>query len=413
MTAPLPEQARAPSAPPRMRGRIGALVLATLAFTICFAAWGLIAALAPRFRELYELSATQVGLLVGTPVLLGAAARLPLGLLADRYGGRPVFTALLLTLLLPVALAGLTRSYTALVAASFALGLAGASFAVGVPFVARWFPPERQGIALGIYGMGNIGTALANLVAPPLAERGSWPLAFWVWLPVLASAAAAFWLLGRDAPGRVHGHASLAARLTVLWRHPVAWMLALCYFVTFGAFIAIGGYLPTLLVTTYGLTVPEAGAWAAGFIALAMLARPLGGYLADRWGGAAILDCVFVGVAVLAAGLAVEPAINALMAVLLGMAVVLGVGNGAVFKLVAEYFPGETGAVTGLVGAAGGLGGFFPPLVMGGVKDVTGSYALSFLLLCAFALTSLVLARRLLHAPGTARAADELMLPDT
>ncbi|HZS00959.1 MAG TPA: MFS transporter [Chloroflexota bacterium] len=398
---------RTPAAPPPWGRRVWALVLATLAFTICFAVWGLIAALAPRFRELYDLSATQVGLLVGIPVLLGATARLPLGLLTDRYGGRAVFTALLLALLVPVALVGLTRSYPALLAASFVLGLAGASFAVGVPFVARWFPPERQGIALGIYGMGNIGTAIANLTAPPLAERTGWPLVFWAWLPVLAVAAGAFWLLGHDAPGQTGGHTPLAARLAVFRRQPAAWMLALCYFVTFGAFIAIGGYLPTLLVTTYGLSAAEAGARAAAFVAVAMVARPLGGYLADRWGGAAVLDSVFVSVAVLAAGLAVEPAVNALTAVLLALAAVLGVGNGAVFKLVAQYFPRETGTVTGLVGAAGGLGGFFPPLVMGGVKDVTGSYALSFLLLCAVALTCLVLERRLLQAPATAWAGDE------
>src|ERR671933_1278215 len=152
-------------------GSFSALLLATLAFTVCFAVWGLVAALAPYFRELYGLSATQVGLLVATPVLLGATARLPLGLLTDRYGGRAVFTGLLLGLLVPVALAGLAGSYAALVVVSLVLGVAGASFAVGVPFVAHWFPPERQGIALGIYGMGNIGTALANLTAPALVQQ--------------------------------------------------------------------------------------------------------------------------------------------------------------------------------------------------------------------------------------------------
>jgi NNP family nitrate/nitrite transporter-like MFS transporter len=412
MGTPTPPGRRAPraAAPPRVdSSSIRALVLATVAFTVCFAVWGVIAALAPRFRELYALSATQVGLLVGTPVLLGATARLPLGLLADRYGGRVVFVALLLGLLVPVALIGMTTSYSALLAASLVLGVAGASFAVGVPFVARWFPPERQGIALGVYGMGNIGTAIANLAAPPLAERGGWPLAFWVWLPALAIAAMAVWLLGREAPGRPAGQPTLAARRAVLRRQPVAWMLALCYFVTFGAFVAIGGYLPTLLVTTYGLSVADAGARTAVFIAVAMVARPLGGYLADRWGGVAVLDGVFVGVGVLAAGLATEPEADALTAVLLALAIVLGVGNGAVFKLVAERFPSETGAVTGLVGAAGGLGGFFPPLVMGGVKDVTGSYALSFLLLCAFALTCLVLVRRRLQA--AAPLPDELSTP--
>lgn len=366
------------------------LILATVAFALCFAVWGLIAPLAPTFRELYGLSDVEVGVLLAVPVLLGSLARLPLGLLTDRYGGRLVFTALMLVLLAPVALAGLTNSFGALVGVGFLLGLAGASFAVGVPFVSRWFPPERQGFALGIYGMGNIGTAIANFAAPRLATNLGWERVFWIFLPLLLALGVLFWLLGRDAPGPARPRQSLGDRLSVFRRQPLAWVLALFYFVTFGGFVAISVYLPTLLVSEHGLSRTDAAARAAGFVILATLARPLGGTLADRWGGVPILNAVFLIVAALAVVLAFEPPMATLTVAFLGIASTLGLGNGAVFQLVPKYFPREAGTVTGLVGAAGGLGGFFPPLIMGIVKGATASYAIGFMLLSEFALLCLV-----------------------
>lgn len=372
------------------RGATGNLVLATVAFALCFAVWSLLAPLAPLFQKLYRLSATEVGLLVAVPVVLGSLARLPLGLLADRYGGRLVFTVLMLALLGPVGLAGLTGSYTTLLGVSFFLGVAGASFAVGVPFVSRWFPPERQGIALGIYGMGNIGTALSNFIAPRLADALGWQAVFWLFLPALLALALVYWLVGRDAPAPPAPRQPLTARFAVFRRRPVSWVLALFYFVTFGGFVAISIYLPILLVSQYGLTRTDAAARAAGFVILATLARPLGGYLADRWGGPPLLNTVFLVVAGLAIVLAFEPGILGITIAFLGIALFLGLGNGAVFKLVAEFFPREAGTVTGLVGAAGGLGGFFPPLLLGVVRDATGSYAISFMLLSEFALLCLI-----------------------
>lgn len=366
------------------------LILATIAFALCFAVWGLIAPLAPTFRELYHLSATQVGLLLAVPVLLGSLARLPLGLLTDRYGGRVVFSALMLALLAPVGLAGLTGSYASLLGVSFFLGLAGASFAVGVPFVSRWFPPERQGFALGLYGVGNIGTAIASFTAPKLATGLGWPRVFWLYLPALLVLGVLFWLIGRDAPGATGQSQPLATRFAVFKQRPIAWVLALFYFVTFGGFVAISVYLPTLLVGEYGLARGDAAARAAGFVILATLARPLGGALADRWGGAPLLNTVFLVVAALAIVLAFEPGLAAITVAFLGIAFMLGLGNGAVFQLVPKFFARQAGIVTGLVGAAGGLGGFFPPLLMGIVKDATGSYAIGFMLLSEFALLCLI-----------------------
>jgi len=343
----------------------------------------------PQFRETYDLSATEAGLLVAVPVLLGSLFRIPLGLLTDRYGGRTVFTALMLFLLAPVTLIGFAGSYVALLIWGFWLGMAGASFAVGIPFVAQWFPAARQGLALGIYGMGNIGTALASFLGPRLSAAFGWPWAFWAFLPALLVMAALFWIWGRDrevAPGQGQ---TLAQRLRVFRRSPLAWVLSLFYFITFGGFVAMSIYLPTYLVDAFGLDLTDAGARAAGFVVLATLGRPLGGYLADRWGAAHVLSGVFLAVTLIAAVLALSPDLVVVSVAFLSVALALGMGNGAVFKLVAEMFPRETGAVTGLVGAAGGIGGFFPPLVMGFFRDALGTYAPAFTLLALFAAGSL------------------------
>jgi NNP family nitrate/nitrite transporter-like MFS transporter len=365
-----------------------ALAIATAGFALCFAVWALVGALAPLFADRYRLSSAEVGLLVAVPVLLGSLARVPLGVLTDRYGGRAVFSVLLLALIVPAVLAGLTDTYSGLLAVSFVLGLAGASFAVGAPFVSRWFPPESQGFALGVYGVGNIGTAIANYFAPRLAAQIGWRATFFACAPALLAMAILFLVVGRDAPGPRKAR-TLAERLSVFRRRPVAWVLALFYFVTFGGFVAIGGYLPSYLVSAHGLARTDAGARAAGFVVLATLARPVGGWLSDRVRATSVLDVVLLVVAALAVVLAFSPGMPVLTGAFLGVAVALGLGNGAVFKLVAELFPDEVGTVTGIVGAAGGLGGFFPPIVMGLVRGATGSYSIAFMLLSEFALLCL------------------------
>jgi MFS transporter, NNP family, nitrate/nitrite transporter len=365
-----------------------ALALATLSMTVGFAVWSLLSPLAPLFRQQLGLSATEAGILVAVPVILGSIARIPLGVVTDRFGGRIVFTVFLYFLTLPLVLAGLTTGFGSLLGMAFILGVAGAVFTIGVPFVARWFPPERQGMALGIYGMGNIGTAVSALVAPAVARELGWPFAFWVFVPVVLVMGTLVLLFGRDAPGP-RPSITLSQRLVPL-RRPSAWVLSLFYFLTFGGFVAISVYLPTFLVDAFGLAPGDAAARAAGFVVLATLTRPIGGTLADRWGGAPVLNATFLTVALLPIVLAFQPGIATITVAFLGMAAALGLGNGAVFKLVAETFPRETGTVTGLVGAAGGLGGFFPPILMGLVRDATGAYSIGFMLLSELALGCLI-----------------------
>lgn len=352
---------------------------------MCFAVWGLVSPLATQFQGLYELSGTQISIVIATPVILGSLFRIPIGLLTDRFGGRVVFAALMLALIVPVFFIGLLGgSFGGLLFWGFFLGLAGSSFAVGVPFVSAWFPPHMQGLVLGVYGTGNIGTAVAAYSAPAIAAFYGWQWAFWVFIVPLVAMASVFWLLGRDAPS-TGPRPPVTAGISLFRQEAIPWVLSLFYFLTFGGFVALGIYLPKLLVDLFGFTPTGAGLRAAGFVVLATLARPVGGWLADRIGGSLTLTIVFAILPVTALVMSLEPGLGLFRVAVFATAVLLGVGNGAVFKLVAAYYPGKTGAVTGVVGAAGGLGGFFPPLILGVVQDATGSYTLGFVLLALFA----------------------------
>jgi len=382
------------------------VALGTLSFAVCFAAWGLISAFAVRFRERLHLTATETALLVAVPVLLGALARLPMGILADRFGGRVVFSVLMAVVAVPVYLVPSGGTYGTLLVAAFFLGLAGSSFAVGVGYVSRWSPPERQGSILGIYGLGTIGQSAAVFLGPLLASAIGWEGVFHAVAALLVASAVGFALLARDAPVRA-APKGIGAMAQVLMRERLAWVLAAFYFLTFGGFVAFSIYLPTLLKDDFGLSPADAGFRAAGFVVLATLMRPLGGALSDRVGGARVLNAVFLGVVPFALLLA-WPSMVPFTVGALGCAALLGVGNGAVFALVPKYFPAATGTVTGLVGAMGGLGGFFPPLLLGVFRDFFGAIWPGFVLL---ALTSLALARLNAHVFLPRQEVAERALP--
>ncbi len=343
------------------------LALGTVSFAVCFAAWGLISAFAPRFRETFHLTATQTAFLVAVPVLLGALLRIVTGMLADRFGGRTVFALLMILVAVPAFMVPLVPSYEKLLYVAFFLGIAGSSFAVGVGFVSRWFPPEKQGGALGIYGLGNIGQSAAVFVGPVLALVVGWQNIFRGMAALLVMWGVAFFFLARNSPKTVRP-SELGAMIQLLSRERLSWILSLFYFLTFGGFVAFSIYLPVLLKDQFGLKPADAGFRTAGFVVLTTLARPLGGWLSDKIGGARVLQTVFLGIIPFAL-LMSWPAILPFTVGALGCAFLLGIGNGAVFKLVPQYFPEEVGTVTGLVGAMGGLGGFFPPLLLGVFRD--------------------------------------------
>jgi NNP family nitrate/nitrite transporter-like MFS transporter len=387
------------------------LAVGTISFAICFAAWGLISAFAPRFREIHHLNASQTALLIAVPVLLGSLARLPMGLLTDRYKGRVVFTALMLFSAVPAFLVPQTTSFAALVAVAFFLGMAGSSFAVGVGFVSPWFPKQKQGSALGVYGLGNAGQSAVVFLGPLLAARVGWENVFRGVAALLVLWAIVFAATARNAPVTAQ-RKTLGDMLALLARERLAWVLGGFYFLTFGGFVAFSIYLPSLLKQEFGLSAPDAGFRAAGFVLLATAMRPVGGILADRIGGARVLSIVFLGTVPFAL-LLVWTSMLPFTVGALGCAALLGAGNGAVFKLVPQYFPAETGTVTGLVGALGGLGGFFPPLVLGALRDRLGYVWPGFVLLAAVAfvlwlVNGRVFLRREAAAPPTGRVFERL-----
>jgi len=373
------------------------LALATVAFTVCFYAWALLGPLGPDLQEQLGLSDTQIALTTSIPVVLGSLMRIPLGYLADRYGGRLVFTLLMAYSPLPlVGLALFNDSWGAVLAFAFLLGFTGASFAVGVPFVNKWYPPDRQGFALGVYGIGMGGTVIAALTAPRIADGVGLDAPFWFAALMLVVMAAAFWFGARDAPAGKASAASMLASFAPFRGRGSgrAWALTLFYFMAFGGFVAMFLYLPKLLVDVHDLTKTDAGARAAGFALLAVVARPIGGVLSDRIGARSVLTASFVGTAALALVLAAAyERMVPLTLACLTLAVFLGLGTGAVFKLVPQWYPDQVGAVTGVVGAAGGLGGFFPPLVMAAVKSATDGYGLGFVLMAVVAATALLVIR--------------------
>jgi NNP family nitrate/nitrite transporter-like MFS transporter len=355
------------------------LGLATLGFALNFWAWALLSPLGTHFKSTLHLSAFQQAFLVAVPVVVGSLGRIPVGAMTDRFGGRIMFPLISFATIVPVLFIGQFgyRSFGALVVGGFFLGLGGTTFAVGVPFVTSWFAPRRRGMAIGIFGAGMGGTAISALTTVKLMNAHGIRTPFLLTALVLAAYGVLAAFVLRDAPDRILPAESFTRRLNAAVRLPVTWQLSALYAVVFGGYVAFSVYLPTYLKTAYGLTQQDAANRMAGFVLLAVLARPLGGWLSDRIEPTRVLAGVF---AVVTTGALVQSSTPGLAPVgtiaFLAMAAALGAGSGAVFALVARRAPSNmVGTVTGVVGAAGGLGGFVPPLLMGGVYSHYGSYA--------------------------------------
>ncbi|MGW7478550.1 MFS transporter [Nonomuraea muscovyensis] len=368
-----------------------ALALATVAFAVNFWAWALLSPLGPVYQELLGLSSFAVSLLVAVPVIVGSLGRMVLGALTDRYGGRLVFGVTSLLGAVPVLFLAFVESYPLLLAGGLLLGMTGATFAIGVPFVNAWFPPERRGLALGVFGMGNIGTGISGFATPWLAREFGRPAPFYAVAVALVVVGLAFLAIGRDAPDAKAPAEPFLTRFAAAARLRVTREMAGMYALTFGGFVAFGVYLPLYLRAVYDLTVPDAAARTAGFVVLATLARPVGGWLADRFGGERVLCWVLLAVFCCAIVVSFAPGMPVATVGFLAMAAALGLGNGAVFAILGRGVPGPmVGSATGVVGAAGGLGGFLPPIVMGLIFQGTGSYAIGLMLLAAVALGAFV-----------------------
>ncbi len=374
------------------------LSVATIGFVVNFWAWALLSPLGPLFRDegtLGSLTESDVALLVAVPVVVGSLGRIIVGALTDRFGGRVLFPLVSVATIVPILFIAFFAldSYALLLVGGFFLGIGGTAFAVGVPFVNAWFPPERRGLAVGVFGAGMGGTAISALTTVKLYDGLGTEAPFLITAAALAVYAVVSWLVLRDAPGRGVPTTSLMTRLSANARLSITWQACVLYAVAFGGYVAFSVYLPSYLKTAHGLTAADASNRMAGFVLVAVLMRPVGGWLSDRFGAVPVLAA---GYAVVVAGAAISagtPPLDGVgTAAFLAMAAALGSGSGATFALIAKVTePARVGGVTGLVGAAGGLGGFVPPLIMGYVYGRTDSYAIGLWLLAVAAAATLVL----------------------
>jgi NNP family nitrate/nitrite transporter-like MFS transporter len=362
--------------------------------------WVLIGALSATIFDGTHMDAALKGLVVGIPILMGSALRVPLGLLSDRLGGRSVGLALLLFLYAPLTLAWRgPATITTLISTGVMLGCAGASFAIVLPLASRWYSKERQGLVMGIAAAGNSGTVIANMFAPRLAQAYGWQTVFGLALLPLSLALLIFAFAAKDAPGRAA--VRTAREYFAAVSHPDTMWFCFFYSITFGGYVGLSSFLPVFLRDQYGMTAVNAGSLTALAAFAGSFSRPLGGYLADRFGGAAMLRRLLFGIALAYAAISALPALSGVAPVLVLTMVGLGLGNGVVFQLVPQRFQKEIGSVTGLIGAVGGIGGFFLPTLLGSVKQFAGSYAAGFLVLAGLAVLGGISIRSLHRQPRT------------
>jgi NNP family nitrate/nitrite transporter-like MFS transporter len=389
-----------PAPEARLRGGLGQVILATLASTVGFWAWMLIAPLQNRYTEQMGLDQAQVSLLLAMPVLVGALGRIVVGALTDRYGGRRIFAAVLLAgvpAVLLVMVAGSIGSFPLLLVAAFVLGIPGTIFAAGIPFSSAWFAPARRGFANGVFGMGMIGTAVAAFFTPRLLRGIGYLPTHLLVAGLMVAMAVLVWIVMRDSPAWTPSRQPLAPKVLGALRLPVTWEMAFLYAIVFGGFVAFSTYLPKYLITIYPDEVDPVGAGTrtAMFAVAAVVARPIGGVLADRVGPKFVSLLSLAGIVAAAYVVGQQPPEGILTGVVfLLMAAAMGLGMGGVFAWVGPSTPPEkVGAVTGVVAAAGGLGGYFPPLVMGATYHAeTNSYWLGLWLLVLVGAGALVVA---------------------
>jgi len=367
-------------------GHTPTLIAAFLYFDLAFMVWVLLGPLAPDIAATLGLTPAQKGLMVAVPTLAGALLRVVNGLLVDRIG--PKRSGAISQI---IVIAGLfcawtlgVNSFAGTLALGVILGFAGASFAIALPLASRWYPPEHQGKAMGLAGMGNSGTVLAALFAPTLAKLFGWNAVLGLACIPLTLVFIAYMVMAKDAP-----NAPPARKLTEYFsplKQGDAWWLMGFYAVTFGGFVGLAASLPIYFTDRFGLTTITAGYCTAACVFAGSLVRPMGGALADKVGGVKALSVVFVVAAAALAGVGQANTVELALALFVLAMLALGTGNGAVFQLVPQRFSAEIGVMTGLVGMAGGIGGFYLASSLGIAKQLTGSFQSGFLIFAALAL---------------------------
>jgi NNP family nitrate/nitrite transporter-like MFS transporter len=393
-------------------GQRSALWMSTIAFTVCFAVWTIFSIIGVQIKKELGLNETQFGLLVGTPILSGSLIRIFLGIWTDQYGGRLVYVAVMLAAAAATYFLTWAHTYPEFLIAALFVGIAGGSFAVGVAYVSKWYPTEKQGTALGIFGAGNVGAAVTKFLAPFVLVAWGWHAVAQIWAAAIAVMAIVFWFTTKDDPiyaaRRARGEKPKSAWLELEpLKNAQVWRFALYYFVVFGAFVALSLWLPQYLINVYGLDIERAGMIAAAFSFPASIFRAYGGHLSDTYGARRVMYWTFLVAVACTFVLSYPPTdyivhtINGPRSFHLEMGVVpfavtvfvlgffMALGKAAVYKHIPVYYPDHVGSVGGLVGMIGGLGGFVLPIAFGALNDLTGLWTSCFMLL--FALVSVAL----------------------
>ncbi len=410
--------------------------MSTIAFTVCFAVWTIFSIIGIQIKKDLGLNETQFGLLVGTPILTGSLIRLILGIWTDQYGGRLVYTAVMLSAAVATWLLTYATTYEQTLIAALGVGIAGGSFAVGIAYVSRWYPINKQGTALGIFGVGNVGAAVTKFIAPFVLVAYGWHMVAQVWAISIAVMAVVFWFTTGDDPvlreRRARGEKPKSAWLELdALKNVQVWRFALYYFFVFGAFVALSLWLPRYLIGVYGLDIITAGMIGAAYSIPASIFRAYGGHLSDRYGARRIMYWTFLVSVVCTFILSYPPTdyivkgiqgpisfhfeigIVGFIVLIFVLGFFMSLGKAAVYKHIPVYYPNSVGAVGGLVGMIGGLGGFVLPIAFGALNDLTGVWTSCFMLLfalSAMALTWMHIAIR--HMESGVAALERRKLPE-
>ncbi|MBO1219617.1 nitrate/nitrite transporter [Mammaliicoccus sciuri] len=373
-----------------MRNNLGKVQLPLQTFSLMagFMVWSILAPLMPYITQDISVEEGQKAIILAIPVILGSILRIPIGYYTNLLGSRLVFLVSFIILLFPVFYLSQAHSTTGLMVAGFFIGLGGAIFSVGVTSIPKYFPKEKHGFANGIYGMGNLGTAVSSFLAPPIASIIGWQHTVQLYLIVLLIFAVLMFIFGDKEEHKVK--IPMISQTKQVINNYKLYYFSFWYFITFGAFVAFGLFLPNFLVSHFEIDKVDAGIRTGIFIAIATLLRPIGGMLGDKFNALNVLKVFFIGLIAGAIVLSISHHLILFTIGCLTVSVCAGIGNGIVFKLVPTYFTKEAGVVNGIVSMMGGLGGFFPPLIITLVTSLTGSNHLAFFMLAIFGVIALI-----------------------
>jgi NNP family nitrate/nitrite transporter-like MFS transporter len=388
--------------------QVSVLTASTLSFTVCFMIWMMFAVIGIPIKAALNLNETQFGILVAMPVLTGSLIRLPLGMLTDKFGGRPVFFVLMASTIIPIYVISLGTQYWHYLVTSLFVGMAGGAFTVGIAYCARWFPKRRQGLAMGIFGAGNSGAAVTKLVAPSIVVAYGWQMVPKVYAVLMLVTAILFWLFTFEDPAhKVGKHVTIADQLAAL-RDPKVWKYCQYYSIVFGGYVALSLWMTKYYVTEYGFNLKTAALLAACFSLPGGVLRALGGWASDKWGAHKVTWWVlwlsWVVLFILSYPqtdftihtvtgpqtfhLGLTPTVFTILMFTMGFA--WAIGKASVFKYIADDYPHNIGVISGIVGLAGGMGGFLLPILFGALVDLTGVRSSCFMLMYGIVWVSLI-----------------------